>query len=121
MATVTGVTAPADWGPEFAYHELGSVSELLAADPTDFRRHGTLPMGMDRPVRRIAAIPMFAANLGVPEDEATGSAAMRITDHLSQDLRITQGKGSVLETTWSAEGWVKVAGRVINDVVTQLN
>lgn len=64
---------------------------------------------------------MFAANLGVPEDEATGSAAMRITDYLSQNLRITQGNGSVIETTWSAEGWVGVAGRVVNDGVRHLD
>jgi predicted PhzF superfamily epimerase YddE/YHI9 len=64
---------------------------------------------------------MFAANLGVPEDEATGSAAIRITDYLSRDLRITQGKGSMIETTWSPEGWVRVAGRVVNDGVTHLN
>jgi predicted PhzF superfamily epimerase YddE/YHI9 len=64
---------------------------------------------------------MFASNLGVPEDEATGSAAMRITDYLSRDLTITQGKGSIIETTWSPEGWVRVAGRVVNDGVTQVD
>jgi predicted PhzF superfamily epimerase YddE/YHI9 len=64
---------------------------------------------------------MFAANLGVQEDEATGFAAVRITDYLSRDLSITQGMGSILETTWSADGWVRVAGRVVNDGVRQVN
>jgi predicted PhzF superfamily epimerase YddE/YHI9 len=64
---------------------------------------------------------MFASNLGVREDEATGSAAMRITDYLSRDLTITQGKGSVIETTWNPEGWVGLAGRVVNDGVRQVN
>lgn len=63
---------------------------------------------------------MFAAHLGVPEDEATGSAAMRITDHLSRDLSIVQGQGSMLETTWSPEGWVRVGGRVVADGVRHL-
>src|SRR5436190_1698198 len=53
---------------------------------------------------------MFAAGLGVPEDEATGAAAVRITDYLSRDLTIVQGKGSVIATRWSADGWVRVAG-----------
>ncbi|EUA34477.1 phenazine biosynthesis-like family protein [Mycobacterium xenopi 3993] len=44
---------------------------------------------------------MFAGNVGVPEDEATGAAAVRITDYLSRDLTITQGKGSVIQTTWN--------------------
>jgi predicted PhzF superfamily epimerase YddE/YHI9 len=64
---------------------------------------------------------MFAANLGIAEDEATGSAAVRITDYLSRDLRITQGKGSVIETSWSPEGWVVVAGRVVKDGVAQVD
>ena len=73
--------------------------------------------GMDEVNGRV----MFASNLGVREDEATGSAAMRITDYLSRDLTITQGKGSVIETTWNPEGWVGVAGRVVNDGVRQLD
>jgi predicted PhzF superfamily epimerase YddE/YHI9 len=58
---------------------------------------------------------MFAADLGVAEDEATGAAAVRMTDILSRDLTITQGKGSVIHTWWSPEGWVKVGGRVVDD------
>jgi predicted PhzF superfamily epimerase YddE/YHI9 len=60
---------------------------------------------------------MFAGNVGVPEDEATGAAAVRITDYLSRDLTITQGKGSVIQTAWNPEGWVQVAGRVVSDGV----
>ena len=56
----------------------------------------------------------FAPHLGIIEDEATGSAAVRITDYLSRDLLITQGKGSELRTWWDATGWVKVAGRVVD-------
>jgi predicted PhzF superfamily epimerase YddE/YHI9 len=63
---------------------------------------------------------MFAANLGVPEDEATGSAAVRITECLGRDLTITQGRGSRIFTTWNPTGWVVVAGRVISDGVRQL-
>jgi len=45
---------------------------------------------------------------------------MRITDFLSRDLHITQGKGSVIETTWNPEGWVLVAGRVVNDGIRRV-
>ncbi|MFC3298019.1 hypothetical protein ACFOD2_17770 [Clavibacter michiganensis subsp. insidiosus] len=37
---------------------------------------------------------MFAPALGVPEDEATGSAALRLTARLGRDLRITQGRAA---------------------------
>ena len=119
---LTGVTARADWAPEFAIHEIGSVDDLLAADPVDFPDDIAhyLWAWIDESAGSLRA-RLFAANLGVPEDEATGSAAIRITDYLSRDLSITQGRGSMLETTWSPEGWVRVAGRAVKDGVTHLN
>lgn len=116
------ISAPVEWAPEFAVHELGSAADVLAADPADFPDDTAhyLWAWTDRATGSLRA-RMFAANLGVPEDEATGSAAMRITDYLSENLRITQGTGSIIETTWSAEGWVGVAGRVVNDGVRHLD
>jgi predicted PhzF superfamily epimerase YddE/YHI9 len=118
----TSIRGRSEWAPEFALHEFGSAEELLGADPADFPDDTThyLWAWTDRATGSLRS-RMFAANLGVPEDEATGSAAMRITDYLSQSLRITQGKGSVIETTWNAEGWVAVAGHVVNDGVSHLD
>jgi predicted PhzF superfamily epimerase YddE/YHI9 len=119
---LTVISARSQWAPELLVHELDSVDDLLAADPADYSDDAAhyLWTWTDQPAGSLRA-RMFAANLGVPEDEATGSAAIRITDYLSRDLRITQGKGSMIETTWSPDGWVQVAGRVVNDGVTQLN
>jgi predicted PhzF superfamily epimerase YddE/YHI9 len=118
---LTIISARAEWAPVFAIHDIDSVDALLSADP-DFPDDVAhyLWTWTDRSAGSLRA-RMFASNLGVREDEATGSAAMRITDYLSRDLTITQGKGSVIETTWNAEGWVGVAGRVVNDVVRQVN
>ncbi|OMC50776.1 hypothetical protein A5745_04095 [Mycobacterium sp. IS-2888] len=119
---LTVISARSEWAPELFVHEFDAVDDLLAADPADYPDDTAhyLWAWIDQTAGSLRA-RMFAANLGVPEDEATGSAAIRITDHLSRDLRITQGKGSMIETTWSPEGWVRVAGRVVNDGVTQLN
>ncbi|OBH55490.1 PhzF family phenazine biosynthesis protein [Mycobacterium sp. E2479] len=116
------INARAEWAPDIALHEFTSAGEVLAADPADYPDDTAhyLWAWTDRAAGSLRA-RMFAANLGVVEDEATGSAAMRITDYLSQSLRITQGKGSVIDTTWSAEGWVRVTGRVVNDGVRQLD
>jgi len=121
-ADLTAISARAEWAPEFAIHDLDSLDALLSADPADFPDDIAhyLWTWTDRSTGSLRA-RMFASNLGVPEDEATGSAAMRITDYLSRDLTITQGKGSMIETTWSPEGWVRVAGRVVNDGVTQVD
>ncbi|MGY4709841.1 PhzF family phenazine biosynthesis protein [Mycolicibacterium sp. CBM1] len=117
----TVVRARADWSPEFAIQEIASVDDLLAADPADYPDdvEHYLWTWLDRDAGQIRS-RMFANDLGVPEDEATGSAAARITDYLSRDLTITQGKGSQLYTTWSPEGWVLVAGRVVSDGVRQI-
>lgn len=118
----TGISARSEWAPEVALHEFGSPDELLAADPGDFPDDTAhyLWAWTDQAAGSLRA-RVFAANLGVREDEATGSAAMRITDYLSRDLHITQGRGSIIETTWNAEGWVGVAGSVVNDGVRHLN
>ncbi|MEI6251703.1 MAG: PhzF family phenazine biosynthesis isomerase [Mycobacteriaceae bacterium] len=118
---LTAVVARSEWGPEFAVHQMGSMAELEAAAPSDFPDdiEHYLWTWTDRDAGHLRS-RMFAVNLGVPEDEATGSAAVRISDYLSRDLTITQGKGSQIFTTWSPEGWVEVSGRVVNDGVRQL-
>ena len=115
---LTVVVARAEWSPEFAVHELPSAAEVMAADPDDYAddAYHYLWAWLDRAGGHIRS-RMFANELGVPEDEATGSAAARMTDHLSRDLTITQGKGSQIFTTWDPQGWVQIAGRVVSDGV----
>ncbi|MFG1929824.1 PhzF family phenazine biosynthesis protein [Mycobacterium sp. NPDC048908] len=119
---LTAVSARSEWAPEFAIYDLDSTDELFAADPDDYPDdiQNYLWTWIDRDRGAIRS-RMFAANLGVPEDEATGAAAVRITDYLSRDLNILQGKGSVIETKWSPEGWVRIAGRVVDDGVKQID
>lgn len=118
LGDLTAISAPAEWSPEFAIHDLASPQAVAAADPADFTDDVAhyLWAWTDEPSGSLRS-RMFAANLGVIEDEATGSAAMRITEYLSRDLRITQGSGSLLHTTWDPQGWVQVAGRVVHDSV----
>jgi predicted PhzF superfamily epimerase YddE/YHI9 len=118
---LTAVVARSEWGPEFAIHDLASVDQVLAADPADYAddAYHYLWAWVDHDSGHIRS-RMFANEVGVPEDEATGSAAIRITDHLSRDLRITQGKGSHIVTRWNPEGWVQVAGRVVSDGIQHM-
>ncbi|QUR67062.1 PhzF family phenazine biosynthesis protein [Mycobacterium spongiae] len=119
---LTSISARSEWAPEFAIHDLDSLDALAGADPADFSDDiAHYLWTWADPTAGALRARMFAANLGVPEDEATGSAAIRITDYLSRDLTITQGKGSLIQTTWSPEGWVRVAGHVVNDGVRQVD
>lgn len=92
---IVTVIARSDWSPEFAIHDLDSVDELAAADPADYSDDVAhyLWAWVDESAGSLRS-RMFAPNLGVAEDEATGSAAVRITDYLSRDLHIIQGQGS---------------------------
>ncbi|MGA9492729.1 MAG: PhzF family phenazine biosynthesis protein [Mycobacterium sp.] len=119
---LTYIIARSEWSPEYAIHDLESLEDLAAADPSDYPDDVAhyLWAWIDESAGSLRS-RMFAANLGVPEDEATGSAAVRITDYLSRDLSITQGKGSTIETVWSPQGSVQVAGRVVNDGMRQIS
>ena len=117
----TAVVARAEWGPDFVIHALASVDQVLAADPADYADDGYhyLWSWLDRDRGHIRS-RMFANEPGVPEDEATGSAAVRLTGHLRRDLTITQGRGSQILTTWYPDGRVLVQGRVVRDGVRHL-
>ena len=119
---LTAVSARSEWAPDFAIYDLASVDDLMAADPDDYSDdvEHYLWTWLDKSAGTIRS-RMFASHLGVPEDEATGAAAVRITDYLSRDLEIVQGKGSMISTEWSPEGWVRVAGRVVSDGVKQID
>jgi predicted PhzF superfamily epimerase YddE/YHI9 len=118
---LTSVSARSEWSPDFAIHDLASLEDLAAAEASDFPEDVAhyLWAWIDESSGSLRS-RLFAANLGVPEDEATGSAAIRMTDYLSRDLSITQGKGSMIDTVWSPQGWVQFAGRVVNDGVRQV-
>lgn len=113
---LTSVSARAEWAPDFSIYEIPTVEELAAADPDDYSDEVEhyLWTWLDRETGTIRS-RMFAPHLGIREDEATGAAAVRITEHLSRDLTILQGQGSMIRTLWSPEGWVQVAGRVVED------
>lgn len=112
----TSVSARAEWAPAFSIYDVASLDDLAAADPDDYtdETEHYLWTWLDKEANTIRS-RMFAPHLGIREDEATGAAAVRITEYLSRDLTIVQGQGSIIQTTWSAEGWVQVAGRVADD------
>jgi predicted PhzF superfamily epimerase YddE/YHI9 len=114
----TVISARAEWAPDFAIYDLDSIEEVLAADPgaygDDVEHY--LWAWINRAEGTIRS-RLFASHLGIPEDEATGAGAVRMTEYLSRDLSITQGKGSQLRTRWHPDGWVNVAGRVVDDGV----
>ena len=58
----------------------------------------------------------FAPRIGIVEDEATGSAALRLATLLAQPLEIRQGKGSILRSRPVDSDRAVVGGSVVEDV-----
>ncbi|HEY6737241.1 MAG TPA: PhzF family phenazine biosynthesis protein [Actinopolymorphaceae bacterium] len=62
----------------------------------------------------------FASFVGVPEDEATGSAALLLAVIVDREILIRQGRGSVLYARPATDGYAEVGGRVVRDGVRQI-
>ena len=101
-----------EWAPEFEFVELGSPADVDALDG---------PPRKDREVGMWAWIDegegilrerVFAEPFGIPEDEATGAAAVALTARLGRPLDIRQGTGSRIVTRPLDNGMVELAGRV---------
>ncbi|WP_137724787.1 PhzF family phenazine biosynthesis protein [Prescottella subtropica] len=108
----TWVRSRPEWAPEFALHPMPHVGDVVHAHSRDYAiGHNYLWAWEDELEGRIRS-RMFAPDLGIPEDEATGSAAVRITAHLRRSLLIHQGRGSHIRTIFGDDGYVEVGGLV---------
>jgi predicted PhzF superfamily epimerase YddE/YHI9 len=109
------VRAKPEWAPEFGWHQVGSVDEVEAADPSEYGagQHYVWAW-MDESAGAVRS-RMFAPAMGIREDEATGAAAIGLTARRQRNLAITQGKGSRIITTWEGQGWATVGGRVVEE------
>ncbi|MEV8214223.1 PhzF family phenazine biosynthesis protein [Leifsonia sp. NPDC077715] len=109
------ITARPEWTPEFEWLQLQSPEDVEALDPFAF------PSGqhyayawIDEDAGSIRA-RMFAPEMGIIEDEATGAAAVALTARLGRPLAILQGEGSDLLTEPLGDGRIRVGGTTVYD------
>lgn len=109
---LTWITADPATAPPWQLHELPSAEAVhaLATDPT--RSGLTYAYAWQDRSAGVVRARGFAERLGIVEDPATGSAALRLSAHLQRDLRVVQGAGSVLRTRRVDGRLVEVGGRV---------
>ncbi|GAA2032208.1 PhzF family phenazine biosynthesis isomerase [Catenulispora yoronensis] len=104
--------APA-WGLVRVADEA-AVETLSVPPGPDYRRHQFWAWTDE--ARGVMRARVFAADSGVDEDEATGSAAMRQVEALGRPVVIRQGWGSEI---WArpaqTAGWAEIGGRVAGD------
>lgn len=104
-----------EWGPPWDFEQLGSPEEVEALDgpPGGHDLVGAWAW-LDETAGTVRA-RVFGLRVGVAEDEATGSAAIRLCSRLSRELDIRQGRGSRILVRPLADDWVEVGGRVVLD------
>lgn len=115
------IEARPDDGPRFTLVEHATPEDV---DDLPVPRGANVHMDAwaweDEDAGRVRA-RVFVDEVGVPEDEATGSAALRLIEALGRPLTIRQGKGSLIVGEPVADGRVRVAGRVVLDERVELS
>ena len=109
---ITWIRGEPAWVPSMEMREYASAAEVdaLAGPPRGSGNHYAWGW-VDRESGLVRA-RFFAPEMGIAEDEATGSAAVRVTDTLGRGLTIRQGRGSELQTRVGPAGTAEVGGRV---------
>ncbi|WP_282702222.1 PhzF family phenazine biosynthesis protein [Streptomyces sp. CC219B] len=119
------IEARAEWAPPMTFRQYATAAEVddLAVPPPGERSEMGVPPDEvwgrvyawaweDEPAGRVRARGFPGRGDGVDEDEATGTAALLLTDRLGRALNITQGAGSQILTAPQPGGWVEIGGRV---------
>lgn len=113
------ISADPDWGPPFRFLEVADPAEV---DALEGAPEGYGEVGVWAWIDREAGVirqRIFVPELGVAEDEATGSAALRLAAQLGQPIVIRQGAGSVLRARPLDANRAEVGGRVVLDHVRE--
>jgi predicted PhzF superfamily epimerase YddE/YHI9 len=110
---VRWIRARAEWAPQMEIRQYDSAAEVEALDgPPDELGFVDCWAWIDEDAGVLRS-RVFVSDEGIPEDEATGAAALRIGALLGRPLEIRQGKGSLLHAQPGPDGTVEVGGRVV--------
>ena len=111
------VSADPEWAPRFEFVQVDSPAEVdaLEGPPEGHEMVGVWSWAEEPDTIRER---VFAPEAGVPEDEATGAAAMRLVAQVGRPIQIRQGRsaGSLIYARPLEDGRVEVGGRVELDL-----
>ena len=108
------VAARPEWSPPFSYVELASaaaVDELPLPNDLGLAYCWAWEDEGEGRVRARGFVP----DAGIPEDEATGSAALALAARIGREVTVRQGGGSELFARPLENGLAEVGGRVVLD------
>jgi predicted PhzF superfamily epimerase YddE/YHI9 len=111
---LTWIRARPEWAADFRFVEFATAGEVEALRPPPPGDPGYFAWAwLDAGIGLVRA-RLFANEIGIAEDEATGAAAVRLGGRHSVPLTVRQGKGSEIYVRPGPEGsgTVEVGGRV---------
>jgi predicted PhzF superfamily epimerase YddE/YHI9 len=110
---VRWIRARPEWAPDIQLRQYDSPEDVDALDgPPDQLGFVDCWAWIDERAGKVRS-RVFVLDEGIPEDEATGAAALRIGAHLDRALEIRQGEGSLLLARPGPDGTVEIGGRVV--------
>jgi predicted PhzF superfamily epimerase YddE/YHI9 len=116
---MTFIAGRPEWAPWFEFVQVDSPAEVERLDgPPPGKDMVGVWAWLDEEAGVIRE-RVFAPDVGIPEDEATGAAAVLLGAQLARPLDIHQGKGSRIVATPLDDGMVEIGGRVELDEAGQ--
>ena len=104
-----------EWGPQWEFEQLGAAEEVVALDGPPGGHDLIGAWAWVDEEAGIVRARVFGPGVGIAEDEATGSAAVRLCAALGRSLDIRQGRASRILARPLADGWVEIGGRSVLD------
>jgi predicted PhzF superfamily epimerase YddE/YHI9 len=109
---LTWISGRPEDAPPFDLVQLESASAIESLEGSPDGGGKTVAWAWADESRGVMRVRAFLPALGVPEDEATGSAALRLCARAGRTVEIHQGVGSVIHARLAGGGRVDVGGRV---------
>jgi predicted PhzF superfamily epimerase YddE/YHI9 len=109
---LTWVAARPAWCPDWEIVEYGSPAEVDALGSVEGFHYAWAWADEQAGIVRARC---FVAEIGIEEDEATGSAALPLSAQLGRAIEVHQGQGSVIHARPIGGGMVEIGGRVVED------
>ena len=110
----TWFRAKPEWAPPWRMQRLASPAEVESHPPPGPDSLLYVWAWEDEDAGRVRS-RCFPTEAGIEEDQATGSAAMRLVSELAIPITIRQGKGSILMARPGQGETAEVGGRVVLD------
>ena len=109
---LTYIAGRPEWAPPFELRQLEDAAAVDAHPVIADEVYIWAWIDEDAGTVRARA---FVPEAGISEDEATGSAAVKLSGMLDREIEIRQGRGSILHARPIGDGLVEVGGRVVPD------